>query len=180
MYTSLTFNMGAATPIGATSLLCMSCHDGTVAMNVVLNAPGRGNPNSGVIPLITAPATLGEVYFPGGSAGYPGPNISGSYGTTEVDDLRDEHPISFRYDETLDTDGNNFPARNAGGYIPGGITTTRYPLYGSDRDQFECSTCHDVHDTAIYTKQGTFPGEVFFLRVSNTNSQMCRDCHRNK
>jgi len=189
MYTSTTFNMGPVSAIGATSLLCMSCHDGTVAMNVLLNAPGRGNANygegAGVIP--KAPAVdytkLGEVYYPQGFAGYPGPNISGSYiGSENVDDLRDEHPISFTYLPSIDANDNNFPTWNAGGYITGGITSTKYPLYGSDMRQFECSTCHDVHDTVNYTKMLNpgDPGEVFFLRVSNANSQMCRDCHQNK
>ena len=64
-----------------------------------------------------------------------------------------------------------------GGIITGGTSGAKYPLYtnSNGENQFECSTCHDVHDTAMYATKDS--AEVFFLRTSNAESKMCRDCH---
>lgn len=175
---SPTFNMGSTNMIVSASYvspsaLCMSCHDGTMAMNAVLNTPGTGS--TGSIPLSMAPATLGEVRFPNNPPWwYPGANMSGNYaGNPNVNKLSDEHPIGFTYDPALDAQGNNFPAAVAGRIVG------TYRLYGPNSNQFECSTCHDVHDTVMYPKD--IAGyEVFFLRTSNRESKMCRDCHINK
>ena len=77
-YASSTLN---ATPIdiggtGAVSLLCMSCHDGTVAVNSVYNVPQSGN--LGTLASITGTALLGT-------------------------DLSDDHPVNFTYDAALVT-----------------------------------------------------------------------------
>ena len=37
---------GKTAPVGSVSIACMSCHDGTQAMNVVINAPGSGGYNA--------------------------------------------------------------------------------------------------------------------------------------
>lgn len=60
---------------GPASKLCLSCHDGTVALGLVLNRPFT-NPIPMNHPYITGPADL----------------------TT---DLSDDHPIGFRYDQQL-------------------------------------------------------------------------------
>lgn len=94
--------------------------------------------------------------------------------------LMDDHPVAFTYDPAKDDikDNNGFPSIyvNGGGRqfidAPSG---TKYPLYG---DQFECATCHAVHDTATYTGKGST--QVFFLRSTNAASAMCRDCHTNR
>lgn len=181
MYTSATFNMGPSTTIGSPSTLCMSCHDGNMAMNMVVNSPGRGT--TGSIPAGATPTTLGDIYYPGSGFGYGPANISGNYGGNTVDNLADDHPISFTYNNALDQQGNDFPAP-VGGIITGGTSGAKYPLYknSNGENQFECSTCHAVHDTVSY--KGTWPddetkdfAEVFFLRTSNTESRMCRDCH---
>lgn len=183
MYTSPTFEMGPAgqmgSVVGTPSILCMSCHDGTMAMNVVTNSPGRGT--TGSIPDGGMNTRMDQVYNPSWPGTYPGPNISGSYsgGGESIDKLTDEHPISFTYNPGADTEGNNFPAVASG--VITGASGTKYRLYGSNKDQFECSTCHDVHDTATYDKLsqgGRY--EIFFLRGSNLSSQMCRDCHTGK
>jgi len=174
MYSSVTFNMGPVAAIGATSALCMSCHDGIMAMNMVVNSPGRGS--TGSIPLFGSYSKIGEVYYQGSPWGI-WDNIGGGNDTTSAANLSDEHPVSFTYNNAADLQGNNFPAAS-GGTIQGAVTTARYRLYGTGNDQFECSTCHDVHDTATYATKDV--SEVFFLRTSNEQSRMCRDCHRNK
>ncbi len=73
-YTSSTAKGGAGQPTGA-SLLCLSCHDGTIALGEVLS---RG----AAIPVTGGP---------------PMPAGTGRLGT----DLSDDHPISFAYTAAL-------------------------------------------------------------------------------
>jgi hypothetical protein len=112
-------------------------------------------------------------------------------------DLSNEHPISFTYDPALDStqDNNGFPDavpcpdalwRN---WIPGSAGAN-YPLYGAGTvaaptTQFECATCHAVHDTVAYPGKQMIGGksvgsQVFFLRRDNSGSAMCADCHVNR
>jgi len=111
-------------------------------------------------------------------------------------DLTNEHPISFTYDPAMDNtqDNNGFPDTNpcntgtrTRNLIPSVNTskTLAYPLYGSTFDQFECSTCHSVHDTVPYPGKQLVGGksvgsQVFFLRSDNSESKMCADCHINR
>jgi len=176
MYNSPTFDMGPVASISSESLLCMSCHDGTLALNVVYNRPGPDGP--GTIPGIPYDQ-LSDVYYYGSPWGYPEKNIGGMSGGMYDDKLVDDHPISFIYNPSLDTGNNNFPPRVLIGgryYIDG--TLADYPLFGVSQDRFECSSCHSVHHTV--TGYGEGSEQVYFLRVGNQESAMCRDCHRNK
>lgn len=77
-YTSPTIDMTVAAPAGV-SLACLSCHDGTLAFNALINAGGADD--IGTMP---------------GTAGDPG---SRNFGV----DLSNQHPISITYDNTADT-----------------------------------------------------------------------------
>jgi predicted CXXCH cytochrome family protein len=179
-------------PVGSVSLACLSCHDGTQAMDVVINSPGSGGYDpTGV--------SIGGV---GIMTGSPVPML----GT----DLSNDHPISMQYGGGGLTDGNS----GTGGQVPTGLlgdpdfvdpifavingqpiwwvdalgTTgtgtrektdmllyTRIPVDTglADTQPFvECGSCHDPHNSS------TKPlGQVAFLRVSNAQSNVCRSCH---
>lgn len=162
VYDSPTFDMGpAANPPQAPSSLCLVCHNGV--LSGLVNYPGPCSVTDPIYDLeISGCADLGT-------------------------DLSNDHPISFTYEGGAggpDVDGNNFPAAtNMPGSltrmgIPGSISSTMYPLYGSGYDQFECATCHSVHNTATYPGQGDY--QVYFLRNDNTGSTLCLDCHAAK
>jgi hypothetical protein len=150
--------MGPATQPREPSSLCLVCHNG-VASELV-NYPGPcSNPDSAYDITVAGCADLGT-------------------------DLSNEHPISFNYLNTADQDGNDFPAAttlsatNLRKKVPGDISDTAYMLYGgssTNRDWFECATCHSVHDLADYPGKGSY--QVYFLRSDNSGSQMCLDCH---
>ncbi|MDX2119294.1 MAG: cytochrome c3 family protein [Planctomycetota bacterium] len=75
IYTSRALNAKPGQPTGS-SKLCLSCHDGTIALGSVLS---RGTPiqmSGGVIAMPAGASNLGT-------------------------DLRDDHPISFAFDTTL-------------------------------------------------------------------------------
>ncbi len=126
---------------GSVSLLCMGCHDGTVAINSVYKQPGDG--------------TLGATFdVAGGVVDATGVIVSTAGGYVGID-LTNDHPINFTYDAALVT-------ADGGLNDPTGLTNA--VLFGGT---VQCGTCHDVHDN-------TAPP---FLRVANTNSQLCTECH---
>ncbi|NWF75148.1 MAG: hypothetical protein HXY53_01005 [Nitrospirae bacterium] len=163
-YDSVSFDMGPTFQPRPPSSLCLVCHNGLASS--LVNYPGPCSVTDGAYDL----------------------QISGC---ADLDTwLMDDHPISFNYDDTLDTatDGNGFPpatdvsvgtrVRYA---IVGGLSGTNYFLYAASGASaptdrwFECATCHSVHDLATYDGKGDY--QVYFLRNDNTRSTMCKDCH---
>jgi predicted CXXCH cytochrome family protein len=182
-----TFDSNEA-PVGSVSLACLSCHDGTQAMDVVINAPGSGGYNP-------AGSNIGGL---GVMVGVPIPTL----GT----DLTDDHPISMQYAAggpvSTDIDGLftgvlgdpdfNAPEKATVNGQPVwwvdsivGVTGTREKtdmlLYTRDdgigaggiiEPFVECGSCHDPHNSS--TQSAT---QVAFLRITNTASQVCTACH---
>ena len=107
------------------SKLCMSCHDGTVAIGSVYNLPGPGA--QGTITMTNSVTTM-----PTGAGGYLGT------------DLSDDHPVGFTYDTNSDPElvNRNWPWKAQGLKI----------LLDPDASNgtVECKTCHNPHDN-FYT-----------------------------
>ena len=172
-------------PVGSVSLACLSCHDGTQAVDVVLNAPGSGG------------------YNPSGSqTGSLGPLTSSPVPMLGTD-LTDDHPISIPYAAggALGTDADGVFAGNLGDpdfvapekatvnanavwWVDSATGTagtreksdmilyTRTDLNAAGEPFVECGSCHDPHnDTTASASQ------VAFLRVDNAASQVCVACH---
>jgi len=174
MYNSPSFDMNNnLTAPREPSSLCLVCHNGVFSS--LVNYPGPGSHTN-------------ENYD------Y---EMNPTFWAMLDTDLRNEHPISFNYDPTMDSsqDNNGFPDANQCPdtpwryWIPSVSTgdTLAYPLYGSapTTNWFECATCHAVHDTIAYTGKQMVGGksvgtQVFFLRASNAGSNMCADCHQNR
>jgi len=98
------------------SKLCMSCHDGTIAIGAVYNVPGGGS----------------SITMSGGVTTMP--STSGSHlGTTLVND----HPVGYQYSTTADPE---LVTRT----WPWGTPVKLDPDASSGR--VECHTCHDAHD----------------------------------
>ncbi|MBC5764034.1 cytochrome c3 family protein [Ramlibacter albus] len=137
---------------GGTSKLCLSCHDGTMAIgNVnVLN----GTPNVS-IPM-TGTGTGGTM--PVGAGATTG--FTRNLGVN----LTNDHPISFTYDAALATrDGE---LRPPDGTVVGTRSPGVKPLLplqpGPNGGQMQCSTCHDPH---IRETDAT-KGPAKFLRLN--------------
>lgn len=103
---------------GSVSRLCLSCHDGSVAVNEYGFAPGRDD-----------------------SRGAATVKISGQYLIGGGGDLRNHHPIGFDYVDVLNNDDE---IADLDTVFPGTGVTIEELLYGQ---QMECVTCHDVHNT---------------------------------
>lgn len=125
LYSSSTFNAGPSgtgtqsQPTGM-SLLCLSCHDGVSAINVLQNY-GQSNP----IVMEGGYDQIQDIWGAGGA------NIGGATNR----DLSDDHPISFDYTDALVT------ADNGGLNAPSGISPLR--LFNN---RLECATCHNPHE----------------------------------
>lgn len=130
-YDSLTITAKPGQPTGS-SKLCLSCHDGTIALGDLVSEQTN-------IPM-------------GGSDVLP-PGLS-RIGT----DLRDDHPISFSYAQSL--------SRPQGELAPphSWDPSIKLDAFG----MMQCTTCHDPHDNQ-WDK---------FLVMSNHSASLCRECHR--
>ena len=106
------------TPTGV-SLACLSCHDGTVGLDVIINVPNTDTTKAGD-PTHTMPANAGQFFA--------------NLGT----ELRNDHPISITYDPTKDPAFN--PTTDAGTKI-----ASLLPLYSG---KVQCGTCHNPHNTS--------------------------------
>jgi predicted CXXCH cytochrome family protein len=181
--------------VGSVSLACLSCHDGTQAIDSVINGPGSGNYN-------TDGATMSGVYS--GSSWLTGGTMATAGQIAYIgQDLRNDHPVSIPYGggginentasgagTTVDPDFKvaalnvTTSASSAQFWIDTGAidnvrTSTDIILYARDTADFtgyagggsfvpsvECGSCHDPH-TEVTT----------FLRVLNTGSAVCLACH---
>lgn len=174
---------GAKNSVQSTSLRCLACHDGSIALGAVNAMSGGGQ--------------LGTITFNAvsGSVDSSGRLIDPTYTVGLNGDLTNNHPISIPYaassyygqasgvPSTLVDNGANHYWKIATGAAcgsPSGICTqaTGAPLNGSlinlQSDGaggvgLECVTCHEPHNKY---------GLAFFARVDTQNqSALCRSCH---
>jgi predicted CXXCH cytochrome family protein len=144
------------------SKLCLSCHDGVTALNAMLYS------YNGQIGMIGNFDQLGDVYYPGSPFIEDlGPNIGENFprqgGNFQRNNLANDHPISFAFNQALiaaDADGGAPQLR-----LPPADDGVK--LRGVNRDQVECSSCHNVHNPTFEP----------FLVKSNSGSQICLTCH---
>lgn len=153
VYSSSSLNAAPEQPRSMT-LLCMSCHDGTSALNVVQNYKGVPYTFPTFNPGVD-PEKIDDI-----------PNLAINIGES-VKDLSNDHPVSFVFDSTLrdaDKAGSVFGLND-----PSTISPLR--LFNS---RLECATCHNPHEQGTQGLAGsTYP----FLRMSNDSSDMCLKCH---
>lgn len=149
-------------PVGSTSRLCLSCHEGTTALNTLAN-PG----SAGADPTMIGWASFAEafaIYGPG-----VGPRLS--------NDLSNMHPIGFDYTlASTDPDIKVWTIPDALG--------VKFVDGGSGEKFLECITCHEPHVDGDWNSSGEnvgdFPGDTAyrkFMRIPNTSSALCLACH---
>ena len=176
------------TDMDSASRLCLSCHDGTVALDSFMGKTG---------------GTAGSFIGTGGDRGGVNSNL-----LSGANDLANDHPVGYRavYKEnagqtfvngveTLTSHARYKPYASAaaklrtfafapagynngasavgaglnqlgapiGTYTAGGRAYTTYP-------SVSCVTCHNVHNSGAPTEPG-------LLRISNAGSALCLTCH---
>ena len=121
MYWSPTMNAypsaGSAPQPNGSTKLCLSCHDGTIALGATVA--------SGTIPMSGGITTM-----PTGSGGYLGTDLSG------------HHPVSFQVTTAIVAENNS-----SGDVPLKSVTDMRSnPIAFLDaEDRVQCASCHDPH-----------------------------------
>jgi predicted CXXCH cytochrome family protein len=163
MYTSSTSDVTAtaAQLANSGSGACLSCHDGTIAMDVVTNVNGVA---FGPAVSFTRQGTAKSTYTSTGS----GSNNVMSGGLPFLGtDLRNDHPVAIIYETARAAKPTEFVTQViSGAKITAGSGT---PLFGTTTANatVECASCHNAHNNSLGN----------FLRRSNTGSAMCLSCH---
>ncbi len=145
----------------AASGSCLSCHDGTLGVDVVVNVNGAAG---------------------AWTAGAGGANFTTDWKMTAANpgyigtDLSNDHPIGVDY--STSTTNTRFNPMVIGGHsgayvrMPGSTATRGLTLYtrtgAATSYTVECSSCHTPHD----------PTNTLFLRYPNTGSGVCLACHK--
>jgi len=146
------------------SKLCLSCHDGTIAVGSVVNIGG-------------APSTISmQGVAPGGEL----PPTSSSYVGT---DLSGHHPVSIELNSALVVDKNTqctdglvswkVCIPTSASVVKLKATNNTYPFGGvPPRQGVQCTSCHDPH-------KDPNPPNSAFLRVGDrfNTDQLCTACH---
>lgn len=158
-------------PVNEESLLCLSCHDGSIATNRVINpSNGTGEPinwasgGTNDTEIISLPGVWNRI------GGKPGDE----FGSKNLDD---DHPISFSYSDVL-----NDPKYSSSGLLNDVAYATSKGVRFFSGGRVECSSCHDPH--VNYDPLVPPPGDgtaddsyTPFLITSNAGSQLCLACH---
>lgn len=169
-YASYTLDASTTGAPTSVSKACLSCHDGTVGVNQMINRPGSG---SGSNPADNANQKVG------------GPNATNNMALLGTD-LRDDHPVSMIYAsaKSYGTGAAMGTDSHAAGFTPATLSGTKpvvvsgsvtLPLYGADTasGKVECGSCHDPHEARSFASGSS----VAFLRTMNTASALCLTCH---
>lgn len=157
-YQSVTFSQSAnvTDPVIGPSRLCMSCHDGVVAI---------------------------DAYY-GATATAVNMDDSDAFGTIGVgsdpNTLTNDHPIGFNYDLAQIADAgmvDGIALANTAVFNTG--VTVRDVLFPNEvtgvKDIMTCATCHEVHNSALVDSSDANTG--WFLYSTQTDSAFCTTCH---
>ena len=197
---------GTVAQVGSVSMACLSCHDGTQAMDNVINAPGSGG--------VVANGGDGSNNGNDGRAwSWSGTRVNAAGVMQNADgfianlgtDLSNDHPIGIQYcgggitaaDTNAATACKDKDFRNVNtqvinsnqifwvetGASDNTKTRTDLPLYtrsGPDATLgplVECASCHDPHVSAGQAGPNGLQAGETFLRISNASSAVCTACH---
>ncbi len=154
------------------SKLCLSCHDGTVAIGLLLNTPGRGTTYPTAISMLGVSGVTPEC-----PAGGCIPTTAGGYIGT---DLTNKHLVSIEFDQGLVDQKNNVQCPSgkvstglqlpASGDVVKLRPTSHDNGYGQNTGKgIQCRTCHDPHDNA---------NGAFLVKGTPSNyNPLCETCH---
>lgn len=141
---------GGAPPIDGFSKLCLSCHDGTIALGAIIGS------RRGMIAMQSIPGFVESGRLAPEAAGYLGTDLSGG------------HPISFIFDATLASMRNAEPDLMHLNWPIVDPDVKLYPTQGGYGVQ--CTSCHDPHGG-----KGGPGAPPFWLKT--TYEDVCLVCH---
>jgi len=196
---------GATAPVGSVSLACLSCHDGTQAMSVLINEPGSGK-------VVSTFSTDGAWTGSNQTGGAINNTLITYIGT----DLKNDHPVGIQYAGGPKS-GNTIPTTEGATYntfadadfkAATTVVLNNQPVWyvnsngtaGRQKTDIQLYTRTDA-DKVTYAADGTRQvaskgiagaqpfvecaschdphnsDNATFLRMANTNSAVCLACH---
>jgi hypothetical protein len=175
--------LSATRAVGSESLLCLSCHDGSISVEHIINTSndiglpknaGSSGSDTKIVGGIVPMARIGAgPYNPSTGTGDPAEGTG---------DLSDDHPISFSYDAVrwsveYDTGAKAGQLRDAGtpGSVDMATAVGRGVKFFPPGNRLECSSCHDPH--VDYSASSGQTDYAPFLITPNTGSALCQACH---
>jgi predicted CXXCH cytochrome family protein len=165
LYTSSTSDVTttAAQVAASVSGACLSCHDGTIAVDVLADVNGLA---FGPAVTFTRQATAKAQYA---AAGTGAANRMSSGLPFLGTDLRNDHPVSIAYETARAATPTEFVTQVVNGAKITVGATAPVPLFGASgaTATIECASCHNAHNNALGN----------FLRKANTGSAICLSCH---
>jgi hypothetical protein len=166
-------------PLVGPSRLCMSCHDGVIAVDTHYGQSG--------------PTVLNGDNF---DYANNNPQGSGGIGAGTPGNLANDHPIGFDYDAAQTKD-----AQTGGKLVPGirtsdnvfktvGVAASQIKIQdvlyektkGAGKKYMTCATCHEVHNKDNVPQKSAKTGNAdlgvnYFLYGSQAGSRICLSCH---
>lgn len=184
---------------GVNSLACLSCHDGQVAVDSIINMPGAGrysaaqmtSQNNAFLSTWTNPGGLGPfshatltecMVCHAAGAGIVGSGATDFTVFNIGTDLRDDHPIGVTYPtgaaaadfQALGGTKDNIKFLDLNGN--GRPDKNEVRVFDSgDGHKVECASCHDPHGVPSGGVGSAF--NASFLRVTVDGSNICLSCH---
>lgn len=180
--TTIDTNGGVIPQPDGVSLACLSCHDGTIAVDSIINAPGSGTAWGG--PVAANHYALNQSTSAGSClqchSVLPNANFTVmAFGQ----DLRPQHPISMNYPTPSQDPKFNQPTNSNGSlawFETGGMANraddNEIKLFndGAGGYKVQCASCHNPHGTLSPDGVNLYPT---FLRKANSSSDLCNTCH---
>jgi len=193
---------GGVLPVGSVSIACLSCHDGTQAMNLMLNQPGGGWGNTGAM---TNGGSNGNQTAALAAGTWTGcDNLGASCDATDIvwigTDLRNDHPVGVEYCGGGVAGGGGSTVtgacKNPDFKMPVSKTVNGNQVFWVDTAAGTTGV-REKTDIQLYTRDFTTVGgtpvepsvecaschdphtaaQPTFLRVSNDQSGVCLSCH---
>jgi len=142
---------------------CLSCHDGTIAVDVLTNVNGHA---FGPAVAFTKQGTAKATFSSGGGGAS---NIMSGGLPFLGTDLRNDHPVAIVYETARAATPGEFVQQVLNGVKITVGASSPLPLFGSSTANatVECASCHNPHDNSLGS----------FLRKANTGSAICLSCH---
>jgi Zn-finger protein len=145
--------------LAGVTILCMSCHDGVVAVDEHYNNPGNS-------------VKLADDGFGGTAVG-----LANNADAPGAANFGNDHPIGFSYDEALLKHPGDLRAKTtvwAGSGANTHVRTIGDGLTGGDF--FTCASCHDVHNKDNVANSVN-ANVNYFLYADQKDSAFCVTCH---
>ena len=147
-YESTTFSQTVVDPVVGPSRLCMSCHDGVVAIDAYYGAVGTAT-------------MVGDDNFGGSAENHIGVG-------NDPKTLTNDHPIGFEYALAKAADAEIAAADTV---FSGGASIESVLWENQDGAKImTCATCHDVHN-------GPTVADNAFIYGKQSDSAFCTTCH---